>query len=271
MKCHRTEELTADYLAGHLEAAAAAELQAHARECAACRESLQTAREMWTRLGALPECQPSPALRLRVQDIIEAYRQGMSRSPTSAARTSGLVEWLAGWWPRRPAFQFALVALAFASGIMAQAWRNPDARPEAAVANLREEVNNLRQLVTVTLLQQPSASERLEGVSYSYRVNPQDEKVLAALLQALESDPNVNVRVATVDALRQFAPSVAVRTGLLRSLAKESSPLVQLELIDLLVQLREKETIPILEKIRKDTDFDPAVREQAEKGLRQLT
>jgi HEAT repeat protein len=116
--------------------------------------------------------------------------------------------------------------------------------------------------VTLTLLEQPSASERLQGVSWSYRVPSQDEKVLSALLQALKSDPNVNVRVAVVDALRPFAGEAMVKNGLLQSLAKETDPLVQIELINLMVNLGEKASIPVLEKMMRNPDYNLAVHQR---------
>ncbi len=78
----------------------------------------------------------------------------------------------------------------------------------------------MRQLVTLSLLQQQSASERLRGVDYAYRVDQSDTQVLAALLHAVNHDPNVNVRLAAVDALRKFAGSPAVRGTLDQSLVE---------------------------------------------------
>lgn len=270
MKCTQVEELTADYLAGNLSEPAVGELRSHLADCPRCHESMQTAQEMWRRLGALPEGQPSPALRLRVDAIIEAYRQGMERAEIDPAPRPGLREWLSGLWPRRPAFQFALVAAAFVAGSLVVPLWNLKASHGQAIVELRDEVAKLRQMVTLTLLEQPSANERLEGVSYSNQLESKDERVLNLLLQTLGSDPNVNVRVAAVGALRRYADSMAVRKGLLQSLAKEDSPLVQMELIDLMVGLREKDSIPVLEKILRKTDLNPTVRQQAERGLQQI-
>jgi len=272
MKCPEAEALTVDYLMGSLPPPAAVQLKAHLKDCPACRETFQNAAEAWRRLGSLPEAKPSEALRERVDAIIEAYRQGMAEAPHRPLESARArwADWLAGWRTRPLAFHLALAAAAFAAGILTPPFWSRAGNPAEALDDLRGEVGHLRQMVTLTLLRQPSASERLEGVSYSYSVSPEDEKVLAALLQALDSDPNVNVRVAAVDALRQYAARTPVRAGLLRSLAKESSPLVQIELIDLLLQQREKGCIPLLEQIEKNAGLDPAVRAQAKKALLQF-
>src|SRR5438128_11544340 len=80
-----------------------------------------------------------------------------------------------------------------------------------ALAQLREEMSSMKQLVTLSLLQQQSASDRLRGVEWSCRLAQPDEHVLSALLRALDSDPNVNVRLAAIDALHRFASDATVR------------------------------------------------------------
>jgi hypothetical protein len=62
----------------------------------------------------------------------------------------------------------------------------------------------MRELVALTAGQQ-SASERLRGVSWANQVESSDGQVLAALLDSVNHDPNVNVRLAAADALRTFA------------------------------------------------------------------
>lgn len=270
MNCQQVEEHTADYLAARLGEASRQELEAHLAVCVSCRETMSALQEIWGQLDRWPEAKPSPALRTRVSAIIEAYRQGlppMSEAPMTQERWWD--RWLLGW-RLRPAFQMTLAALVFAAGFIARPLVSRPESRDPALAQLREEVSDLRTMVTLTLLQQPSASDRLEGVTWSYRVPSQDDKVLSALLHALESDSNVNVRVAAVDALRQFAGHAEVRKGLLRSLAQEEAPFVQIELIHLMVELQEKECIPVLQRIMRNQAANLAVRQQAEWGLQQL-
>ena len=172
----------------------------------------------------------------------------------------------------------AIAVLLFASGLLlGPSWTQsrqkhaPDnTANDRAVARLHDEVASMKQLVTLSLLQQQSASDRLRGVEWSYRLAPPDEQVLSALLRALDSDPNVNVRLAAVDALHQFGADSAVRKGLLRSLEVQRSPLVQFELINLMVDLKEKGSVPVLKELSQRQDLDPTVRERAEWGLQKL-
>ena len=60
----------------------------------------------------------------------------------------------------------------------------------------------MRQMVALSLMQEQSASERLRGVSWAMPRAVDDTEVLSALLTTVNQDPNVNVRLAAVDALR---------------------------------------------------------------------
>jgi len=99
------------------------------------------------------------------------------------------------------------------------------------IDQLRAEMDTMSRAVTISLLQHQSASERLRAVSWS-RVAGSDNQVLTALLDSARHDPNVNVRLAAVDALAAHADSGPVRTGLIDTLAMESSPLVQLAVLE---------------------------------------
>jgi hypothetical protein len=83
-------------------------------------------------------------------------------------------------------------------------------------------------------------------------------------------DSNVNVRLATVDALRQFGDQPGVRRGVVEAITRQESPMVQIALIDLAVDLREKESIAPLRQLTEDHNINETVRQRAQKGLTEL-
>jgi len=278
MNCEQAREQFPDHLRGEIAPASRSDIDAHLTGCSACREELASLTAMWAKLGALPEEQPSPALGARFHALLEAYRQGMNQAKRDASTRVTLRAWLACLWPREPALQLAIAVVLFAAGLLVGPALVQDRRSHAvdigsndrALGQLREEVSSMKKLVTLSLLQQQSASDRLRGVEWSYRLAQPGEQVLSALLRALDSDPNVGVRLAAVDALHQFGTDGTVRQGLLRSLAAQRSPLVQFELINLLVELKEKGSVPVLKELSQRPDLDPTVRARAEWGLQRL-
>jgi HEAT repeat protein len=125
-------------------------------------------------------------------------------------------------------------------------------------------------MVALSLMQQQSASERLRGVSWSYQVEPSDTEVLGALVTAVNQDPNVNVRLAAVDALRKFAASPQTRRAVMEALPKETTPLVQVALIDLLVDFKERNAAGALQKLAANGEVNDEVRQQAQWALERL-
>jgi hypothetical protein len=78
-------------------------------------------------------------------------------------------------------------------------------------------------------------------VTWAYRAEPSDREVLGALVTAVNHDTNVNVRLAAVDALRRFAASPETRRAVVEALPSQTTPLVQVALIDLLVDFKDTE------------------------------
>jgi hypothetical protein len=138
------------------------------------------------------------------------------------------------------------------------------------VAELRKEVSGMRQLVTLSLLQQQSATERLRGVNWAYQTEPSDMEVLGALLRTLNTDPNVNVRLAAMDAIQNFSRSSVARRGLVQALPKQTSPLVQVALVDMLVDMKQVDAKPEIQTLLASGDLDPTVRDRLEQAMTRL-
>ena len=257
MICERVREQIPECLAGRLESAARERLVAHLETCPACRAELAELNAVWRGLGSLPELEPDPAMRARFLEVLEAYQAG---------RASGLGQvvgpphprWLArAGWPAALSFALLLVGV-FLGHYVAQP---RGASPE--IAQLQGQVESLRQLVTLSLLQEQSPSSRLRGVTYSYQMAQPDAQVEQALLYAVNHDANVNVRLSAVDAIEKYAANPRIRRALADALPVQDSPLVQIALVDLLVQLNDKETAPALRKLAQDAQADNQVRQHA--------
>jgi HEAT repeat protein len=98
-----------------------------------------------------------------------------------------------------------------------------------------------------------------------------DEQVEQALLRAVNHDSNVNVRLSAVDALEKLArANPAVRQALVDAIPVQDSPLVQIALIEVLVQLNESNAAPELRKLAKNAQADESVRQRAQWALDKL-
>jgi hypothetical protein len=174
-------------------------------------------------------------------------------------------------WQWQPLVQFAGAAALLLIGIgfgrflpASQPQPNPD------IALLREELRDTRQMVTLSLLQQQSASERLKGVNTSSQLEQPGTEVVSALLDTLRRDPNVNVRLATVDALRRFGSREVVRKSVVDALPQQQSPLVQIAMVDFILETAGPEARAVLQRLAEDMMLNQAVRARAARGLQQV-
>lgn len=271
MNCEQVKVIAADYLAQDLEGAASQGIQLHLATCAACRLEIEALNSIWDRLGILTDVEPGSKVRSRFYSALESFQTELESKRAGRPWRLSVADWLQNWWPARPALQLALSLLFLVAGLGVGRWISGGVPAHGEIALLRSELRDMRELVTLSLLQQQSASQRLKGVSWSYQVEQPDSTILPALLETLNSDPSLNVRVAAVDALQKFASRPSIRKELVQSLLKQNSPLVQIALIDLLVQLRERQSVEVLRKLVQEESLHRSVRERAERGLRQLS
>jgi len=271
MKCKQTKEKFPDFLIGDVDQTSKEKIQDHLSTCSSCREELESLSEVWTKLGVLPEEQPSNALRSRFYSMLEAYKQGLEEEKPASRLSQFFHNWLAHWWPRRPAFQFSFALALLVIGLFIGYFLNFASGSAQEVSDLRQEVHSMRQTVAVSLLEQQSPHQRLRGVSWSSQVERPDTKILETLLLTLNDDPNVNVRLAVLDALYLFHDYPMVRQGLIQSLSRQTSPLVQISLIDLITEMRERRAIEALKQLIQDEKINPDVRQRAEISIEQLS
>jgi len=270
MKCKDIQELLADKWAGTLDDDSRARLESHISQCPSCLQEYEQLNALWDRLGEIPSEEPSPALKSRFYSMLHSYRDDMERSEVMASPHPGRSRYFGGAFTLQPVFQFGLAAVLLLAGFFGGYILKSSRNGHEELANLREEVREMRQMVTVSLLKQQSASERLKGVSWSSQVSQPDSEFLSVLMSTLNDDSNVDVRLAAIDALSRFAAYPDVRSGLVKSLSTQESPLVQISLIDLLVQLHERQSIDVLKSIADDAGQNQYVRQRAEWGLQKL-
>jgi hypothetical protein len=300
MSCQTHKDLLERWWNDRLTEAERAELEAQLTECADCRRELEGSRELWELMSFMPVPEPSGEMQSQFNAMLESYKATEEKKK----RTSGIATvWQ--WFAIRPrvaaAFSVVLLLAGFGLGMLINRQKTvvvrepaapamvktapvtPDtAKQEIAVkekppsetkqlAALTAQVHEMRDLMMLTLLQNPAASERLRAVSYTSEITHVNPNIAAALLATLNNDPNVNVRLTTLEALTHFARDPVVRQGLIQSILQQDSPLVQAALADVMLKLQEKRSIPSFKKLLLQKDLNGMVRSKIEETITRLT
>lgn len=269
MKCKYDKERFSRLLVNDGREEGLDELRAHLTACEECNAEFASTEKLWNLMNQATIEEASPGMRADFNAMLDNYKASLRERPH---RLSTLMQYLKDLWQIQPRLQIgygiALVLLAFGIGYITS--RNFSGNNEQ-ISQLSKQMQEMRNMMTLSLLENPSASERMRAVTYVNEGKKVDHKVAEALITTLNNDPNVNVRLTTLDALANLAGDPFVREGLVQSIVQQESPLVQSALADVMVKLQEKRSVKPLQKLLHKEDTNEAIKSKIQQSLLKLS
>ncbi|MEO6522261.1 MAG: zf-HC2 domain-containing protein [Mucilaginibacter sp.] len=272
MKCEQYRDLFTDYINKDLSIAERQNMEQHLATCPGCAEELQAMESIWNMMGTVETPEPSANLQVKFQAMLNTYKEEVAQQQPSAWQ--GLKDSWSRIWQMQPqwpmAYNLVILVIGF-GGFWLMNQKGGTAKPQDdQLQALNKEVHELKQTMMLSLLENPSASERIRGVSYTPEIKHADKEVIDALLATLNNDPNVNVRLSTLDALTRLANHAEVRQGLIASIVQQDSPLMQSAIADLMLKLQEKKSIKQFKELLKQKNLDNGVRDKISQTIKTL-
>ncbi len=173
-----------------------------------------------------------------------------------------------GTWLLRVAAGLALLIIGFGAGWVFQSGSGP--AMTALGGKEAGEVSEMKKVLAFEQMNNTSASERIQAVNHSYEIPDADRDITQLLINTLNFDPNVNVRLAACQALTHFAAETEVKEALIRSLAIQTDPNIQISLIEALVAIKEKRAVEQFQQLARDQEVLDVVRLKATEGMNRL-
>jgi hypothetical protein len=171
----------------------------------------------------------------------------------------------------KPVKQFAYTLAILTIGFFVGNGFNTSDNSSAEIIEVaQKETEDVRSQLVLTLLDQPSANKRLQAVNEVNKLNKVTKTIIRALFSTLNKDENVNVRLSALEALKKYTEIPQVREGLISSIANQTSPLVQMELADLMVVLQEKKAVKSFEKLIDKEDVNSSVKEKMQDCIQSI-
>jgi hypothetical protein len=205
---------------------------------------------------------PSMSLDYKFHTMLQSEKKTVK---PAASSWKSFFSW-EGFMPK-----FALASLALTLGVIGgMLLRNP-AQKDEVIGELTKEVSDLKEMMMLAMLEKESPTERLKAVGLTQDMSQASRSVTTALLQTLNNDENVSVRLAALDALRQYSQQSEVREALIRSIAKQDSPLVQIALAELMAALQAKSSVKELQKIVGDDNTPTDVKKKIQESIEVLS
>lgn len=221
------------------------------------------------------EFDPMQKIEADEESIADSSKENPTPSPGKLKNTPG-----PGWsnqfntkltWTLRIAAGLILLLAGFSAGLLINQQQSISGRQVTA---LQQEIQQMKSALVYGTNDRLTASERISAVKLSDRVPEStaglDSEITEILIYTLNNDQNINVREAAAEALFRFRNELRIRKALVHSLSKQRDPLMQMTLINMLVELKEKSAINEMQKMLMDSDTREVVKTRLEAGIAEL-
>ncbi len=227
---------------------------------------LKEMESLYQKTGDIPAPEPGKGMRSSFYNMLEEEKARQHSSIPD--RVNRFFESAAERivWKR-----VAIACVVFLIGILIGNLLTPFKNYNQQINQLGREVNQMRQTVALNLMDDSSPVDRLKAVNISMKISSDNHRVIDALLKTLNNDPNINVRLAAVEALVRHGNNSAARRGLIRSIDKQQSPLVQVALADAMLSLQDGHSVKAFKKLLQEDDLNPSVRKHIQHTVNLLS
>ncbi|MCE7994217.1 MAG: HEAT repeat domain-containing protein [Roseivirga sp.] len=138
---------------------------------------------------------------------------------------------------------------------------------DSEIGMLTQQVAEMQETMMISMLKEESVTERLKGVQISNELPRSNTKVTDALFMTLNGDESTNVRIAALQVLEGYADDPVIREGLINSISQQESPLMQVALAELMVELQEKKSIDQFKQLLESENTPEEVKSTLEESI----
>jgi hypothetical protein len=265
MRCEEVYSKMIDYLDNNLEEGIRLEIEKHLGTCENCLDELRDTQKILNMISKEEMEKPDDSLRINFYQMLHSQ---IRRS--NEGNTEVLWKPSAPWYNTigfRIAAGFALLICGSFIGMLMDSRMNGSTASNE-LKQLQAEVSDLKKTAMFTLLQDESSSGRIQAVSYAGNFDTADENVIEVLVKTLNNDKNVNVRMAAAYALSKFTSQKYVCDSLVKSLSLQSDPILQVTLINILAERKEKSALRPVQEIIANKSTLKEVKTVAQNSLR---
>jgi len=252
------EILALGYLRGELNEKEAQKFEALLNESPFYMETLEAMESSWNAMDSFEVPEPSERMDTKFFQMLGTAMEKKEKASAVATTFEVLRNWLL-----RPQLAYGLLLLSVGLGAGYFLKQGTQQQVGTTVV-VSDDATEVREKLVLTLLEQPSANKRLEGVSEANKIAQVDATVIDALLKTLNKDANVNVRLAAIESLTNYVGNARVRQGLIQSIPNQESPIVQVTLANLMLALEEKKSIAPFKRLLKEQELDTTVKKKIE-------
>lgn len=250
MNKQQFSDLLVDYLDGRLDAVEAEKMAKLLEQNPEFRAEFEETKKLLQAFKEEKPAEPSSRLSSGFYQMLEKEMDNDGVRKITSASSSNSFYFL------RIAAGIALLVGAFLLGTL---WQSNDF--ESEIASLQNENLEYRQTAMLSLMENGSASRRIQGVSFAEELKALDPEILEALIRRMTQDDNITVRLSALEALSNFTQSEKVKDALIAALETEQDPGMQIQIIQTLVEIQEKKVVSPMQELLQSEETEPYVKE----------
>jgi len=263
MNKDKVEEIVLEYLNGNFDENRKKELVDILIQNGYTKDELNDLSQLYNHMDDIHVPAPDERMTENFYEMLEAQKEKIYKR---SHFLENIIVFFKQRYVIRISYSFGLLFVGWAIGF----WFSPVSTNENQLNYMASEIQEMKSMITYSMLSQPSATERMKLINSINQEDKTDEKIISALINTLSHDENINVRIVTVEALAILGENARVREGLIHSLALQKSPLIQMAIVDILVSLNDKNAVGHFKSLLEKKDLNDTVRSRVEKGLKIL-
>jgi len=267
MEQEKFEIWTMDYLSDSLDEDGRVEFESFLQDNPEHLKQFEELNKTWNQLDVVSTPEVSEKMDRTFFDMLHVEIEKSEKTKRNSQ--SWLTTIAEIFWKPQIAYGILLLCMGLMGGYFMSSNGTVNSIPTTVVKG-PSETEEVREQLVLTLLEQPSANKRLQGINEVSKIQKVDEKVINALLQTLNNDSNVNVRLAAIESLTNYLDNPTVREGLVQSIVKQNSPIVQVTLANLMVALQEKTSIEPFKTLMRAEGLDKSVKQKLETSINSI-
>ena len=247
MKCEEVKIFLPEYIDGRLDEAATEAIRSHLGSCARCNELFNELHSFLSFTDQFPEEVPPFGMKTEFMELID------NEMPQRAKRIFMMPGWL-----KVAAIVIAILAT-YSTGYYLGSEKGRGQNQQLEVA-----LNQTKQQVLLTGLLDLTGPQKIGEVYKISQSGQSGDRMVDALVYAMNSEKNINVRLAAINALSgMINKNHRVKNELIHSLSLQDNSLLQISLIQVLTESGVKEARDEIESLVQRGTTDERVKTYA--------
>lgn len=261
MNCKDIEYLITDYQNHNLDEATLTLVENHLKSCTSCNQMYKEFKHLIITINQVQEELPHKDLELNFNKMLAKEKLALKTFKSIILNPKNKVF--------KSILQMAATILVMVSCYLFGSYNN-NASNAKEIAELKQDKEEIQTIAMLSLIENKSASKRIQAVNYSQELENPDDDILNALINEMLSDKLVNVRLASARALERFTEYNIVKDAYIEALKNEVNTSMQIELIEILVHIKEKRAVPKIKELIDDKDTPGFIKNQLKSELQNL-